>query len=459
MKQLIINYSLKTVIVFLTITLFACNSSGTSSNSLGNNSTVLGTLPNGSIVYMNESIVNVVNQENSSLNLSIANGQPGFNYTFTFSVIPNTPSITPSSCSLTSGSTVNSCNLTVLPNFTTNGSYFITVYYTLNSTTQSLNSIKSLDMDNNSLQNTIPIQVSGDTIAEIIYPTNTESVGVGTQIIARFNNPIESNTVNKASFLLYSDSGESISAVNISTSPDNESATFIVTSSYESALKLDTKYIVQLTSDILDYNQKPIIESTFTFKTQTRPLRIFLTESSYNGNLLAAANILKPGSAINGIEAADYICQNDTHRPNNSTYKAMIVDSQGKYRSAYPTPVDWVFAPYTKYSNSVESTSFITGINPPNGNPFIVAVSSTTFNAYSQSVIGTDLALFLTGLSTNWTTIPDKTCLSWSSSDAELLQSYGFLASNAGAYAQLITIGSSYEFCQSSGFSLMCIEH
>ena len=451
------------------ICLFMISCGGLSTTeSLPVNGVNIGTLPTGSNVYISVNPINIINLESATAILSLNGGQPGLTYTFTFNESHDAPVASPTSCTLVTGST-SSCDLTFLSNFASNGSYTINVNYALVASSTTVSQTQYM-ATNTSLAQPITLIVSGTTQAKMVLPSNLQGVGVGTPIIIEFNNQIESNTVNSDTFKLVSQSGESVSAESIIVLPDNKSATFIVTSSYQNALNTNTQYTVLVTKGIIDIFNNPIVEADFNFTTQAESYIVFLTESYFNGNLLGAANTLNPqGNYTNGIAAADYLCQRDANRPNNSNYKAMIVDDTGQYRSAYPVPVDWVFMPYSSYVNAQESPMFITGINPSVSiNPYNNAVSPVTFNSYALNKLKSGFGAFLTGMAQNWTTIVNSTCQSWTSAESTSNFSYGYSTANIvvaeSPYVSAVDVFTGNSVCSQNGaiiigkMYLLCVE-
>lgn len=444
--------------ILIAIFLSACGGIGSGSSApFPVSGSILGVLPTGSTVYVNESNINAVNLATTSATLSVTGGATGVNYLFTFNVMPSIPTVSPNSCMITTGTKNNSCTITFNPNFAGNGNYNVTVNYNmLNSNNTSAMSLKSESV-NNTLPNPIQLTLSGSTQVRLISPTATESVGVGTPIMVQFNNPIESNTVNESTFLLLDSTGNKVTAQSIYVTANNESAVFIVTNSFQNPLQINETYNVQVTNGVHDLTDAPINESTFTFSTQKRAYHVFLTESSFNGNLLDTANGLQSQVLYtNGVDAADYLCQRDRLRPNNANYKALIVDGFGLYRNAAPIPLNWIMQPFAQYNNSTESMLFITGINPSNASPIYLSVSSVTFNStwLNRFAVRSQLN-FYDGLIQNWTS-SQNSCQSWTSSSASATQYYGtyFSSSPIPTSAQ---ISSGYDACNGSA-TLFCVE-
>ena len=90
-------------------------------------------------------------------------------------------------------------------------------------------------------------------------------------------------------------------------------------------------------------------------------LKIFITAEGHVGDF--ANDPLLSGS--NAIEKADTFCNNDSNKPNNSNYKALLVD--GINRDALSL-TDWVLVPnttyYRPYNNIVIGETIGTAIFP-----------------------------------------------------------------------------------------------
>jgi hypothetical protein len=82
--------------------------------------------------------------------------------------------------------------------------------------------------------------------------------------------------------------------------------------------------------------------------------KIFITGRQVQGDLANPTEGFTPIGS-NAIEKADYICNIDPIKPNNSYYKAMISDSSNRRACVNPNctdpteNIDWVFKPNTSY--------------------------------------------------------------------------------------------------------------
>jgi hypothetical protein len=118
--------------------------------------------------------------------------------------------------------------------------------------------------------------------------------------------------------------------------------------------------------------------------------------------------------AIGGISAADSYCNSDSNKPDNGSYKAMIVD--GTNRVACTTAgcsggagehTDWIMAASTSYYRSDGTT----------------LIATTTANGVFNLVTGltnsftSGLSYIWTGMAGNWTSTAGS-CINWSSADS-----------------------------------------
>ena len=112
-----------------TLILSACGGSGGGSPTPSNYT--LGTLPNGSTVYVSSSSFTAASDGSTTGTLGISGGITGQSYTFTFSVSPSGPTVTsaPNPCTIISGSG-NTCQLTFAGNSVAAGTYTVTTFYT-----------------------------------------------------------------------------------------------------------------------------------------------------------------------------------------------------------------------------------------------------------------------------------------------------------------------------------------
>lgn len=431
-----------------------------------NNGVVLGVLPTGATVLINNSHIQINNLTPESANLSISGGPSGVEYELWFSESMSGITVSPTKCLLSNISGSSSCTITFEPNFASNGVYSVHVYYSVVNVSNSSNKLASHNVTNNSLPNPISVVLSGSSQARLIYPESNISVGVGTPIIVQFNNPVMSSSINDKTFYVSDSLGNQVPPESIVVAPDQKSAMFVVTSSFANPLSVNTKYSVQLTNGIVDLSQHPIMESSFSFSTQESAYKTYLTASSYNGNLLNYANTLQSQVVYsNGIAAADYLCQIDSNRPDQATYKAVIVDNLGN-RNAYPIAINWVMQPYALYSNVNESPLFITGINPADAESnliptFSAAVSDVTFSTYwLNTLTSSPRPNYNSGVLQNWTTNP-LTCQSWTSSvatDYRVYARYKPLGFPVNPYLSGVQLYGGGAACSLTTYSLLCVQ-
>ncbi len=86
--------------------------------------------------------------------------------------------------------------------------------------------------------------------------------------------------------------------------------------------------------------------ATFSITVQTTVYKIFVTASTFNGDLKTA------GGGANGALGADNLCNADANKPNASNYKAILYESVN--RTAIPT-LNWVLVANTTYVRASDS--------------------------------------------------------------------------------------------------------
>lgn len=140
---------LKLLALCLPLLLVACGGSGSSSSTNGgspNTNYTLGSLPNGSTVYISQESFTVVNGNSTSGSIGLSSGTPGVSYTLSFSESPSNGglfvSTSPSTCTITSGSG-QTCQMNFNAESALSGNYVITVSYNLNSQSSKVSSTAS----------------------------------------------------------------------------------------------------------------------------------------------------------------------------------------------------------------------------------------------------------------------------------------------------------------------------
>lgn len=184
------------------------------------------------------------------------------------------------------------------------------------------------------------------------------------------------------------------------------------------------KITITASSTGVESNISQILPIYFIAK-QLGPLKIYYASNNTNGydaDMLSQAtqlaqNLGKSGMVFSdGIEAADYICNNDKGKPSgdvDATYKALIVDGSARIActTAYCSGgemehVDWVLLANTAYQNTAGQiiTTNAKGLfDFPTINPLMP--QSQWLSNYVW-----------TGLGANWTTEHSFTCNKWGSS-------------------------------------------
>lgn len=92
--------------------------------------------------------------------------------------------------------------------------------------------------------------------------------------------------------------------------------------------------------------------ATFNITVQTTVYKIFVTASTYNGDLRTA------GGGGDGPAGADNLCNADANKPNASSYKAILFASG--IREASPTLTNWVLQANTTYVRGSDSAEILT---------------------------------------------------------------------------------------------------
>lgn len=178
--------------------------------------------------------------------------------------------------------------------------------------------------------------------------------------------------------------------------------------------------------------------------------KIFITGRQVDGKL-EHTGFTPIGS--NAIEKADYICNIDPIKPNNSYYKAMISDylpapTDNWHRRACNNPnctdpaenIDWVFKPNTSYYR-VDGTYLFT-----TNSAGIVPSTSTIANPISNISLS-----YWTGIKYNWVSSGNN-CGGWSDNS-------GGSAGDVGTSTSIDSQWYSYNNpdCSSVNF-LLCVE-
>lgn len=192
-----------------------------------------------------------------------------------------------------------------------------------------------------------------------------------------------------------------------------------------------------------------------TIQIEASVYKIFITASTYNGNL-------------GGISGADAKCQADSNKPATGTFKAMLVD--GVSRTACTTDncsggvgenVDWVFQSGRIYIRASDSASLLSpnpaGILPVTTNNF-----STNPFTLNHSFDSGSLKEYWTGfaISNYWqeaTQFTENTCNDWTTGAVTATASNGGRvgASNSTTYSSIRS--GSGRSCDTSNY-LLCVE-
>lgn len=132
------------------------------------------------------------------------------------------------------------------------------------------------------------------------------------------------------------------------------------------------------------------VESTTAAEVAVVKKKMFVTASTYNGNL-------------GGIAGADAKCAADANKPATGTYKALIVGGVSPARAAEPgSQQDWVLGANTEYYR-LDGTTLLFKTN---------SSGVFTFGTLDNALSGTS-SITWTGLNSSWV-VNANTCISWS---------------------------------------------
>jgi hypothetical protein len=205
--------------------------------------------------------------------------------------------------------------------------------------------------------------------------------------------------------------------------------------------KLIFLLILLLTWSCFEFKESPLDPTTPTgmilklLKDQRR-LKIFVTYNTFQGNI--------GGGAGSGIQRADNMCNFDPNKPDNNTYKAMIVD--GTNRRACSTSncidlnenVDWVFKPNTDYYR-------------PDGTYLFTTNSAGIVTTNIASPIFFPVSYYWTGLGGDWTISLSANCSDWTYNTGGIGRVGSSNATNSYWYSDI-----SSPSCSSSN-ALLCV--
>lgn len=182
----------------------------------------------------------------------------------------------------------------------------------------------------------------------------------------------------------------------------------------------------------------PIDNANITYRVTdvtAVPLVVYYAANSnhgygYSGNLIADAESIAPSGTTftNGIEAADYLCNNDPYKPTSpesAIYKAMIVDGVNRVACSSSNcetagaaeHVNWVIEPGFPYSVGQESYTTASAIGLLD-----TQTQTSLFPVFGNS----NLFYSWDGLNSDWTTNSNN-CNSWSIAAANVSGAGGLL--------------------------------
>lgn len=149
--------------------------------------------------------------------------------------------------------------------------------------------------------------------------------------------------------------------------------------------------------------------ANFSLIVQAVVYKLFITATTYNGDLVTAAG------GANGASSADILCNLDANKPNASNYKAVIIDSIN--RTALPSFIDWVLTANTSYVRGSDSALIFT----------TNATRIFTFGSLTNSIRFGTQQDYWTGLQnggTDWD-VSTRRCLDWVNSTIGQTARYG----------------------------------
>lgn len=203
---------------------------------------------------------------------------------------------------------------------------------------------------------------------------------------------------------------------------------------------------------------------TISIQIQTTVYQVFVTASTYNGNL--------QGAAANGPAGADAKCNADANKPSTGTFKAMLTTNGGARRACDGTAnctnagenIDWVFQFGRNYIRASDSAFLFTpnsaGILPATSNEFSTS-PYTMAHAFDSGTLKTYWTALSTSPSDQWRVAsaqPTFNCSNWTSSATTAPASNGGRVGNSNAtnYTAFRN-GSSGVSCDSLNH-LLCVE-
>ncbi|TGM01369.1 DUF1554 domain-containing protein [Leptospira jelokensis] len=204
---------------------------------------------------------------------------------------------------------------------------------------------------------------------------------------------------------------------------------------------------------------------TISIRIDTTVYKVFVTASTYNGNL--------QGAAANGPAGADAKCNADANKPSTGNFKAMLTTSGGARRACDGTAnctnaaenIDWVFQFGRNYIRSSDSAFLFTpnsaGILPASGTEFTTS-PYTMSHAFDSGTLKTYWTALSTSPTAQWrvaSAAATYNCSNWTSSAATAPASDGGRVGNSNAtnYTAFRN-GASGVSCASLNH-LVCVEY
>jgi hypothetical protein len=123
---------------------------------------------------------------------------------------------------------------------------------------------------------------------------------------------------------------------------------------------------------IIASNSTGNIQKEIRILVSEKNYRVFITNSSFTGNLPIS------GGGINGVSAADNLCNTDSNKPSSGNYAALIF--QNTIRQVLPSEINWIIKANSAYVRVDQTPLFISNINK-------IVNSNSIFNTISNEEI------------------------------------------------------------------------
>ena len=341
-----------------------------------------------------------------------------------------------------SGTLVLQNNLTESLTISANGAFTFTTLVAVNSNysvtvlTQPTSQTCTVSNGTGSILNTNIVNVNV-TCASSSNTLSSLSVSAG--VI----NPVFSSTTYTYVFSVLN----SISSVTITPIASNSNSTIKVNGTTVSSGSSSGNISLSVGSNTITVLVTAQDNSTSTYtltiiRSTLNAYRIFLTFSTYDGNLIGTQNT--------GIGGADEKCNSDGNKPSDgSTYKALLTDVTNRSACSTNTNctsssenIDWVLKANTAYARTNGTAIFTTN----SAGIFVFGTMTNAFDTGGQ---------YWTGISTVSQWMPSgggNNCSKWTSNSGVFNGNYG-----DGASTAYIAIANTTGACNTTR-SILCVE-